>query len=242
ELGDVDVTIDITLTLAKVGGEVVVFLHLNGRTARLTNCTSEHILMFLVIFAVLQAKLEHGFTHFCFAQFAGREAISPNTAILKEECSIQNLNVVKLVFIGHALEPSHCVILPSIDTSSFKLLSTHTWHLAVCHGRRPTFPAGFAIEDFQPLHVKRAIENGRRSGDRRRHAGEWVHRREPPWRTRVRRPVAPPSQDGCRSGTASVHPRRGARRRLPCLRRARACRRDLCHQLTSPPRSRQYRR
>jgi len=63
-----------------------------------------------------------------------------------------------------------------------------------------------------------------------------------PSRTRVRRPVAPPSQDDCRSGTASVHPRRGARHRLPCLRRARACRRDLCHQLTSPPRSGRYRR
>src|SRR5262245_4068307 len=66
--------------------------------------------------------------------------------------------------------------------------------------------------------------------------------RELPWRTRVRRAVAPPSQDDCRSGTASVHPRRGARHRLPCLRRARACRWDLCHQLTSPPPSRRYRR
>src|SRR5262249_59064311 len=75
---------------------------------------------------------------------------------LESEC-------VKLVFIRHALEPSHCVILLSIDTSSFKLLSTHTWHLAVCHGRRPAFPGGFAIEDFQPLHVKRPIENGRRN-------------------------------------------------------------------------------
>src|SRR5262249_54041869 len=37
---------------------------------------------------LLQAKLEHGFAHFCFAQFDGREAISPNTPILKEECSI----------------------------------------------------------------------------------------------------------------------------------------------------------
>src|SRR5262250_2683056 len=88
ELGDVDVTIDITLTLANVGGEVVVFLHLNGRTPRLTNCTSEHVLMFLVIGTVLQAKLEHGFAHFCLAHFDGREAISPNTPILKEECSI----------------------------------------------------------------------------------------------------------------------------------------------------------
>src|SRR5262249_46237378 len=61
-------------------------------------------------------------------------------------------------------------------------------------------------------------------------------------RTYVRRAVAPPSQDDCRSGTARVHPRRGARHRLPCLRRARACRRDLCHQMTSPPRSGRYRR
>src|SRR5262249_486598 len=71
---------------------------------------------------------------------------------------------------------------------------------------------------------------------------EWVHRRKLLSRTRVRRAVALPSQDDCRSGTASVHPRRGARHRLPCLRRARACRWDLCHQLTSPPRSRRYRR
>src|SRR5215510_12911924 len=88
ELGDVDVTIDVTLTLVKVTGKVIVLLHLNGSSARLTNCTSEHILMFLVICAVLQAKLEHGFAHFCFAQFDGREAISPNPPILKEECSI----------------------------------------------------------------------------------------------------------------------------------------------------------
>src|SRR5215472_14324054 len=59
-----------------------------------------------------------------------------------------------------------------------------------------------------------------RGGDRRRDAEEWIHRRELPSRTRVRRAVAPPSQDDCRSGTASVHPRRGARHRLPCLRRA----------------------
>src|SRR5215510_5454195 len=88
ELGDVDVTIDVTLTLVKVTGKVIVLLHLNGSSARLTNCTSEHILMFLVICAVLQAKLEHGFAHFCFAQFDGREAIGPNTPILKEQCSI----------------------------------------------------------------------------------------------------------------------------------------------------------
>src|SRR5262245_17280693 len=88
ELGDVDVTIDITLTLAKVGGEVVVLLHLNGSAARLTNCASEHILMFLVICAVLQAKLEHGFAHLRSAQFVGREAISPNTPILKEKGSV----------------------------------------------------------------------------------------------------------------------------------------------------------
>src|SRR5262245_43097535 len=80
-----------------------------------------------------------------------------------------------------------------------------------------------------------------RGGDRRRHAEEEVHRRDLPWRTRVRRAVAPPSQDDCRSGTASVHPRRGVRHRLPCLRRARARRRDLCHQSTSPPRSGRYR-
>src|SRR5262247_1024645 len=88
ELGDVDVSIDITLTLVKVTGKVIVFLHMNGSTARLTDCTSEHILMFLVIRAVLQAKLEHGFAHFRSAQFVRRETISPNTPVLKEKSSV----------------------------------------------------------------------------------------------------------------------------------------------------------
>src|SRR5215468_6049866 len=88
EFSDVDVTIDITLTLVNVTGKVIVLLHLNGSTARLTNCTSEHILMFLVICAVLQTKLEHGFAHLRIAQFGGREAISPNSPILKEKRSV----------------------------------------------------------------------------------------------------------------------------------------------------------
>src|SRR5215472_7797706 len=92
-------------------------------------------------------------------------------------------------------------------------------------------------------NASRAAAPARYRGDRRRQAEEWLHRRQLPWRTRrVRRAVAPPSQDDCRSGTARVHLRRGARHRLPCLRRARGCRRDLCHQLTSPPRSGRYRR
>src|SRR5215510_2265159 len=88
ELGDVDVTIDITLTLVKVTGKVVVFLHMNRSTARLTDCTSEHILMFLVILAVLQAKLEHGFAYLRSAQFVRRETIGPNTPVLKEQGSV----------------------------------------------------------------------------------------------------------------------------------------------------------
>src|SRR5262245_55884458 len=88
ELGDVDVTIDITLTLGNVSGKVIVFLHLNRSTARLTNCSSQHFLMFLVICAVLQAKLEHGFATLRSAQFVGCEAISPNTSILKEKGSV----------------------------------------------------------------------------------------------------------------------------------------------------------
>src|SRR5215831_13690532 len=88
ELGDVDVIIDITLTLVNVTGKVIVFLHMNGSTARLTDCTSEHILMFLVIRAVLQAKLEHGFAHLRSAQFVRRETISPNTPVLKEKGSV----------------------------------------------------------------------------------------------------------------------------------------------------------
>src|SRR5215470_17670116 len=91
-------------------------------------------------------------------------------------------------------------------------------------------------------NASRAATPARYRGDRRHQAEEWLQRRQLPWRTYVWRAVAPPSQDDCRSGTARVHPRRGARHRLPCLRRARACRRDLCHQLTSPPRSGRYRR
>src|SRR3954469_20962353 len=37
-------------------------------------------------------------------------------------------------------------------------------------------------------------------------------------RTRVRRTVAPPCQERCRSGSARIHPLRGARRRLPSPR------------------------
>jgi hypothetical protein len=44
--------------------------------------------MFLVICAVLQTKLEHGFAHLRIAQFGGREAISPNSPILKEKGSV----------------------------------------------------------------------------------------------------------------------------------------------------------
>src|SRR5215472_6821241 len=110
ELGDVHVIINITLTLVNVTGEVIVLLHLNGSTAQLTNCISEHFLMSLVICAVLQGKLEHGFAHFGSAQFVGREAISPNTPVLKEKGVVQNLNVVELVCIGHTLKPSYCVL------------------------------------------------------------------------------------------------------------------------------------
>src|SRR4029450_209287 len=88
ELGDVDVAIDITLTLVNVTGKVIVFLHLNGSSARITNCISEHLLMFLVISAVLLGKLEHGFAHLGSAQFVSREAISPNSPILKEKGSV----------------------------------------------------------------------------------------------------------------------------------------------------------
>src|SRR5215831_644744 len=44
ERGDVDVTIDITLTPFYVGGKVIGVLHLNGSTARLSNCTSQQVL------------------------------------------------------------------------------------------------------------------------------------------------------------------------------------------------------
>src|SRR4030095_13077856 len=58
----------------------------------------------------------------------------------------------------------------------------------------------------RPVHVR--LERGNlifrdtgsspRGGDRRRNAEDWVHRRELPSRTRVRRAVAPPSQDDMR--------------------------------------------
>src|SRR5215468_9187589 len=85
QLGDIDVAIDTTLTLVNVTGKVIVFFYLNGSTAQLTNCISQHILVFLVICAVLQGKLAHGFAHLRSAQFVGREVVSPNTAILKEK-------------------------------------------------------------------------------------------------------------------------------------------------------------
>src|SRR5215469_1991842 len=88
EFSDVHVTIDITVTLVNVTGKVIVLLHLNGCTAQFTNCISEHFLMFLMICAILQAKLEHGFADLRSAQLAGREVVSPNTPILKEKRSV----------------------------------------------------------------------------------------------------------------------------------------------------------
>src|SRR5262249_6245910 len=113
ELGDVDVAIHITLAPLNVTGEVIVFLHFNWSAAQLFNCISEQILMFFVIRAVLQAKLEHGFADLGSAQFACCEAISPIVPILKGEGYVQNLNVIELVCIRHALEFRHCVISPS---------------------------------------------------------------------------------------------------------------------------------
>src|SRR6185436_4985142 len=120
KLRDVDVVIDITLTLRNVSGKVIVFLHLNGSTVRLSNCTSQHFLMFLVICAVLKAKLEHGFADFRLTQFAGREAISPNAPMLEEKGSVQDLNVVEFVCVRHALEPIHCLIPPSAETRRYR--------------------------------------------------------------------------------------------------------------------------
>src|SRR5215472_1844815 len=88
KLGDIDVVIDIALTLRNVSGKVIVILHLKRSPARLTYCTPQHFLVFLVICPVLQAKVEHGFAHLRSAQFASCEAISPNTPILKEKGSV----------------------------------------------------------------------------------------------------------------------------------------------------------
>src|SRR5215467_519448 len=88
EFSDVDVTIDITSTLVNVAGKVIVLLHLNGSTTQFTNCISDHFLMFLMICAVLQAKLEHGFADLRCAQLTGREVVSPNCPILKEKRSV----------------------------------------------------------------------------------------------------------------------------------------------------------
>src|SRR5262252_8911428 len=89
EFSDVDVTIDITSTLVNVTGKVIVLLHLNGSTTQFTNCISDHFLMFLMICAVLQAKLEHGFADLGCAQLTGREVVSPNSPILKEKRLVQ---------------------------------------------------------------------------------------------------------------------------------------------------------
>src|SRR5262249_27553090 len=75
ELGGFDVPTHFPLTLFNATEKVVFFLNMNGSPARLTDCTSEHILMFLVILAVLQAKLEHGFAYLRSAQFVRRETI-----------------------------------------------------------------------------------------------------------------------------------------------------------------------
>src|SRR6516164_2719519 len=88
EFSDVDVVIDITVTLFNVTGKVIVLLHLNGSTTQFTNCISDHFLMFLMICSVLQAKLEHGFADLRSAQLTGREVVSPNTPILKEKQSV----------------------------------------------------------------------------------------------------------------------------------------------------------
>src|SRR5262245_18339217 len=88
ELRDVYVVIDISVTLRNVSGKVMVFLHLNGSTTRLSYCSSQHFLVFLLICAVLQAELEHGFADFRLTQFAGRKAISPNAPMLEEKRSV----------------------------------------------------------------------------------------------------------------------------------------------------------
>jgi len=60
--------------------------------------------------------------------------------------------------------------------------------------------SGQCVDDPNALRhwAGRAAAPARYRGDRRRQAEEWLHRRELPWRTYVRRAVALPSLDYCR--------------------------------------------
>jgi hypothetical protein len=146
-----------------------------------------------------------------------------------------DLSSRKRTYWGHVRIRAHTRRTARRPAPAPRLRSTATMKMS------PEVSAGSGRPSAPERHVRSPLGTGQAA---RRPATSTASavRPELPWRTCVRRAVALPSRDGCRSGTARVHPRRGARHRLPCLRRARACRRDLSHQLTSPPRSRRYRR
>src|SRR6516165_8239733 len=116
-----------------------------------------------------------------------------------------------------------------------------TWHpiwrarYRVAVDCRPEVPVPRSTDRLLPGFAETFCGAGLRPGP-----AIHTRRRELPWPIYDRRALALPSLDYYRLCTARVHPRRGAGYRPPSLRRARACRRDLCHQLTSPPRAGRY--
>src|SRR5215472_733995 len=159
-------------------------------------------------------------------------------------------------FCGAGLRPGPAIRTRRRGTiRRFLRLSSHLGGLTLIPTRRPYWIAqlrrprdqpairedvaevAVAVVDLTPHHPLDRIVAGVQIGRE-----EWLHRRELPWRIYLRRALALPSLDYYRLCTARVHPRRGAGYRPPSLRRERACRRDLCHQLTSPPRAGRYRR
>src|SRR5579859_6595700 len=59
ELRDVDVAVDVALSLLQVARHVILFLALNGRTAQILNGADEQFLMFLVIGSIFQSEREY---------------------------------------------------------------------------------------------------------------------------------------------------------------------------------------
>src|SRR5215470_3407665 len=63
--------------------------------------------MLLVVGLVLDGKAKDRSAHLGRGQLVGCKAISPDAPMLEEKSSVQNLDVVELVLVGHALERSH---------------------------------------------------------------------------------------------------------------------------------------